>query len=93
MLQPLSLFTVPVDDCGSPPAISDGTVDSTDTVYLSEAVYSCETGFRVQPPASSVRVCEVGGVWSGENGTCQRKFVSNTVHKGDTLNIIMHVID
>ncbi|XP_064397056.1 sushi, von Willebrand factor type A, EGF and pentraxin domain-containing protein 1-like isoform X3 [Halichondria panicea] len=60
-----------IEDCGPPPAISDGTVDSTGTVYLSEAAYSCETGFRVQPLASSVRVCEVGGVWSGENGACQ----------------------
>ncbi len=68
-------LTLPVDDCGPPPAIPGGTVDSTETVYLSEANYSCESGFRVQPPASSLRVCEVGGVWSGDNGTCQREFV------------------
>ena len=76
LLPDFYLLNFSVEDCGPPPAISDGTVDSTGTVYLSEAAYSCETGFRVQPPASSVRVCEVGGVWSGENGACQREFVS-----------------
>ncbi len=61
-----------VQDCGPPPDIEGGDVVYSDTVYLSEAMYTCESGFRVQPPASSVRVCEEGGMWE-ESGTCERE--------------------
>ena len=62
-----------VEDCGPPLAINGTNVTYTNTVYLSEAVYSCSSGFRIQPADSEVSVCLAGGMWSVESASCERE--------------------
>ena len=55
-------------DCGCLENPKDGTVELTGTTYNSEAVYSCNTGYRMI--GNRMRTCSESGVWSGALPMC-----------------------
>lgn len=55
-----------VVNCGAPPSLTsplNGDVEFMDTIFLSTATYSCDTGYRLMGPI--VRECQANGMWSG----------------------------
>ena len=59
----------PVITCGSPPTLTDGSVDtSSGTTYQSVAVYQCNEGYTLQGQA--IIACQEDGTWSGTTPTC-----------------------
>lgn len=61
-----SIFT---SDCGSLEEIDNGDVTYSSTIFEAEAVYTCEEGYYLSS-VESVRTCEHGGTWSGEEPIC-----------------------
>ena len=58
-----------ITDCGDPGALIDGTVTlSSGTTYLSEATFSCDTGYTLS--AVVTRICQADTTWSNANPTC-----------------------
>ena len=57
-------------DCGALKPPSDGQVFFQSTLFLSEATYSCNSGFELVGEAT--RTCQANGQWSGEEPQCQR---------------------
>ena len=49
-------------DCGSPPAIFNGTVSYQNTTEASEAQYRCDNGFTLEREMTAV--CRADGRWS-----------------------------
>ncbi|RUS82417.1 hypothetical protein EGW08_009805, partial [Elysia chlorotica] len=56
-------------DCGQPPRIQHGTVQVTDTIFGSPAIYSCSVGYYLI--SSSYMYCEEDGQWVYETPTCK----------------------
>uniref|UniRef100_H2Z1V2 Sushi, von Willebrand factor type A, EGF and pentraxin domain containing 1 n=1 Tax=Ciona savignyi TaxID=51511 RepID=H2Z1V2_CIOSA len=65
-------FCQPVD-CGTLPRLLHGHMEEiVSTTLGSKAHYTCETGYELHPPDSSVRTCLETGSWSGFPPFCQR---------------------
>jgi formylglycine-generating enzyme required for sulfatase activity len=62
-----SPVTCTVIDCGTPPAVSNGSRTFTETTYASAANYTCSAGFARTGPASLS--CGLTGTW-GTPPTC-----------------------
>ena len=58
-----------ITDCGAITAPSNGSVSySTGTTYLSEATFSCDTGYTLS--AATTRICQADTSWSNTDPTC-----------------------
>ena len=57
-------------DCGTPPGIDNGSVQSSSTVFGGVANYTCDTGYRLAS-GDSQRICMSNGEWSNEDIKCQ----------------------
>ncbi|XP_052275174.1 sushi, von Willebrand factor type A, EGF and pentraxin domain-containing protein 1-like isoform X8 [Dreissena polymorpha] len=55
-------------DCGSFPALHNGSVTTTNTILGSIAQITCDTGYILN--GSSTSTCEVNGSWSSQNQSC-----------------------
>ena len=62
-----------VVDCGIPPSVLDGNVNFTDTVFSSQATYTCLHGYNIT--GDITRICLVDGTWSGSVPFCERKLL------------------
>ncbi len=62
----MSSFTVV--SCGSLSNPANGQVLTTDTVYQSTAIYSCDTGYTLS--GDRIRTCQDNGEWSGVDPDC-----------------------
>ena len=58
-------------DCGSLNDPDNGMVSVDGTRLNSEAVYGCDTGYRLV--GDSERLCTEQGAWSGDQPTCESK--------------------
>ena len=57
----------------------NGMVDTSNNIYLSTPVYTCNSGYVLTPSDGGVRVCGADGEWTGVAPTCPREFVKNFV--------------
>ncbi|KAH3700415.1 hypothetical protein DPMN_075391, partial [Dreissena polymorpha] len=58
-----------IKDCGRASNISNGSVNDTATTFGALVVYTCNTGYRINGTAASIR-CGTEGHWDGEIPTC-----------------------
>ena len=59
-----------VINCGNPPMITDGAVDTSGgTNYKCTAVYTCNTGYVLN--GNITRTCQEDTNWSGSEPTCE----------------------
>ena len=65
------------DECPALPNPANGQVLTTDTVYQSTAIYSCDTGYTLSG-GQSTRTCQDNGQWNGSAPECDRGFPINT---------------
>lgn len=66
-------LSFPAADCGELEPPMNGTVTFNLTTVGSEAQYTCDMPFVVEPMGSSIRICEFNGGearWSGTEPTC-----------------------
>ena len=56
-------------DCGNLTDIDNGYISYSSTLYSSVATYTCDRGYYISA-GDSVRTCEHGGTWSGQQPTC-----------------------
>ena len=71
----LSLIIDPplaVVDCAEPPSLLNGSVNFTDTVFGSLAVYTCLTGYNITENVT--RTCLANGSWTDSAPFCERKY-------------------
>ena len=64
-------LSLSVVDCGIPLSVLDGNVNFTDTVFGSQATYTCLYGYNIT--GDITRVCLADGTWSGSVPFCERK--------------------
>ena len=57
-------------DCGDLKQPLNGQVFFQSTLFLSEATYSCNSGFELV--GEGTRTCQANGQWSGEEPQCHR---------------------
>lgn len=55
-------------DCGAPPKPTNGNATYTTTVYMSQAMYSCSSGYMLS--GATTRSCQSDGTWSATTPTC-----------------------
>ena len=85
-----------VVDCDVLSDPENGQVTFLSTVYQSQAVYSCNSGFELSQTGSVQRICRANGLWSSFAPQCNRKlkmlsFRNIEKAKGYTLcNIIFN---
>lgn len=65
------LFLLLVIDCGKPPAILNGNVSFTTTIFSSIATYTCGLGYRLN--GSDKSFCTDKGTWTRPTPTCNSK--------------------
>ena len=68
------LFFTSVVDCGELSDPENGQVMYPSTVYLSQAVYSCDTGYELSGTGSTLRICRANGQWTSFPPECNRKY-------------------
>lgn len=56
------------NDCGAPPAPTNGTVDAPMTTLDNSATYACDVGFDLV--GDMTRTCQADGTWSGSVPMC-----------------------
>ena len=56
--------------CGDLNDPVDGTVSMGGLQVGDTATYSCDSGFTLH--GTSIRVCQIGGTWSGTEPTCKK---------------------
>ena len=61
-----------VVDCAEPPSLLNGSVNFTDTVFGSLAVYTCLTGYNIT--GNVTRTCLANGSWTDSAPFCERKY-------------------
>ena len=65
---------LPAVVCPSLPDPANGRVSLSGTTAGSTATYSCDRGFGLV--GFSTRICQASGEWSGEEPTCERKYIT-----------------
>ena len=66
------MFYGPAVDCGPPPTLTNGQVDSSSgTTFGSTVTYTCDTGYTLN--ASSLLTCRCDGNWFPVAPTCESK--------------------
>lgn len=68
-----TLILYPVVDCGELSNPDNGLVTYTSTVYQSQAVYSCNSGYELSTTGSTLRICRATGQWTSFPPQCNRK--------------------
>ena len=67
------LFVYVVVDCGSLEDPDNGQVEFSNTTFESTANYTCDLGYSLN--GNSTRTCEGSGEWSGNQPSCERKWL------------------
>ena len=62
-------YHLPIADCSSVTAPTNGEVSQPSTTYESVATYTCNRGYTLNGDAT--RVCGDDGTWNGTTPTCQ----------------------
>lgn len=84
---PLNSFVAPLDiDCGPPPSIVNGMVESATTHYGSLAEYRCNEGYRLANGAER-RLCLENATWSGSDPACVEVHCPEPLQGDDRLII------
>ena len=59
----------PAEDCGSLPALTNGSSSGEKTTYPNKKAFICDDGFILR--GSMVRKCQSNGTWSGVETFCE----------------------
>lgn len=63
-------YLLTITDCGQPPAIANGEIDSpAGTLYGHTVIYTCNTGYTLS--GDNTRTCQSSGNWRPAQPTCQ----------------------
>ena len=62
-------LTHTVVTCSGLTSPGNGSIVLGNVVFKSEALYSCNEGFKINGPAT--RTCQATGLWTGEAPTCE----------------------
>ncbi|CAH1797704.1 unnamed protein product [Owenia fusiformis] len=57
-----------INDCGTLPAPSNGTVDSTTSTFNTTVTFSCDDGYSLS--GSTSRTCQANSTWDGTETVC-----------------------
>lgn len=77
-------------DCGHLSVPLNGDVDYQETVFLSMASYTCDSGYLLT--GEKKQTCEADGTWSGEPPVCSGMYKLMTCRCYCIHDIIMHDI-